>query len=97
MYDSQSGVYGQLAGIMLGGGSKCDCYNNNIIEGKGDGIEDHGLGGNRIFNNLIIDAGRTFYPGDQSQKKHGIYIDDVSVQPDSSYRILFNDIINPKM
>ena len=96
MYDSQAGVYGQTAGFMLGGGSKCDCYNNNISEGKGNGIEDHGLAGNRIFNNLIIDAGRTFYPGDQSQKKHGIYIDDVSVQPDSSYRILFNDIINPK-
>jgi hypothetical protein len=96
MYDSQAGVYGQMTGIILGGGSKCDCYNNNISEGKGDGIEDHGLGGNRIFNNLIIDAGRTFYPGDQSQKKYGIYVDDVSVQPDSSYRILFNDIINPK-
>jgi hypothetical protein len=96
MYDSQAGVYGQMTGIILGGGSKCDCYNNNISEGKGDGIEDHGLAGNRIFNNLIIDAGRTFYPGDQSQKKYGIYVDDVSVQPDSSFRILFNDIINPK-
>jgi hypothetical protein len=96
MYDSQAGVSGQMTGIILGGGSKCDCYNNNISEGKGDGIEDHGLGGNRIFNNLIIDAGQTYYPGDLSKKKFGIYVDDVSVQPDSSFRILFNDIINPK-
>jgi hypothetical protein len=96
MFDSQAGVFGQMTGIILGGGSKCDCYNNNISEGKGDGLEDHGLGGNRIFNNLIIDAGQTFFPGDLSQKKYGIYVDDVSVQPDSSFRILFNDIINPK-
>jgi hypothetical protein len=96
MYDSQAGVSGQMTGIILGGGSKCDCYNNTISEGKGDGIEDHGLGGNRIFNNLIIDAGRTYYPGDLSKKKYGIYVDDVSVQYDSSFRILFNDIINPK-
>ena len=96
MYDSQAGVFGQSTGIILGGGSKCDCYNNYIGEGKGDGIEDHGLGGNRIFNNLIIDAGRTYYPGDLSKKKYGIYVDDVSVQHDSSFRIMFNDIINPK-
>jgi len=96
MYDSQAGVSGQMTGIILGGGSKCDCYNNNISEGKGDGIEDHGLGGNRIFNNLIIDAGRTYYPDDLTKKKHGIYVDDISVQHDSSFRILFNDIINPK-
>jgi len=96
MYDSQAGVSGQMTGIILGGGSKCDCYNNNISEGKGDGIEEHGLGGNRIFNNIIIDAGQTYFPGDRTKKKHGIYVDDVSVQPDSSFRILFNDIINPK-
>jgi hypothetical protein len=96
MYDSQAGVQSQMTGIILGGGSKCDCYNNSISEGKGDGIEDHGLGGNRIYNNLIIDAGQTYFPGDQTKKKHGIYVDDVSVQAGASFRILFNDIINPK-
>jgi len=91
MYDSQAEVSSQMTGIILGGGSKCDCYNNNISEGKGDGIEDHGLGGNRIFNNLIIDAGRTYFPNDLSRKKFGMYISD-----GSSFQILFNDIINPK-
>jgi hypothetical protein len=91
MYDSQAGVSSQMSGILLGGGSKCDCYNNNISEGKGDGIEDHGLGGNSIYNNLIVDAGRTYYPGDLSKKKFGMYISD-----GSSFHILFNDIINPK-
>ncbi|MEI6901308.1 MAG: hypothetical protein WCL00_15640, partial [Bacteroidota bacterium] len=28
MYDSQAEMYGQMSGIMLGGGSKCDCFNN---------------------------------------------------------------------
>ncbi|MCX6249097.1 MAG: right-handed parallel beta-helix repeat-containing protein [Bacteroidetes bacterium] len=91
MYDSQAEVSGQMSGILLGGGSVCDCYNNSISEGKGDGIEDHGLGGNGIFNNLIIDAGRTYFPNDLSKKKFGIYISD-----GSGFHILFNDIINPK-
>lgn len=96
MYDSQAGVSSQMTGIILGGGSKCDCYNNNISEGKGDGIEDHGLGGNKVYNNLIIDAGQSYFPGDLTKKKHGIYVDDISVQNGSGFHILFNDIINPK-
>ena len=96
MYDSQAEQYQQMSGILLGGGSKCDCYNNYIAEGKGDGIENHGLGGSRIFNNIIVNAGKTFQPSDSSQMKHGIFVSDVSVQPDSSFYILFNDIINPK-
>jgi hypothetical protein len=96
MYDSQDEHYGQMSGILLGGGSKCDCYNNYIAYGKGDGIESHGLGGQRIFNNIIVNAGQTFKPGDSSEMKHGIFISDVSVQQDSSFNILFNDIINPK-
>jgi hypothetical protein len=96
LFDSQAEVYGQMSGILLGGGSKCDCYNNFISSGKGDGIESHGLAGYRIFNNIIVDAGRSFLPFDGSQMKHGIFVSDVSVQKDSSLYILFNDIINPK-
>ena len=96
IYDSQAEYFSQMSGILLGGGSKCDCYNNYISEGKGDGIESHGLGGTRIFNNIILNAGRTFQPTDPKQMKHGIFISDVSTLPDSSYFILFNDIINPK-
>ncbi|HCY41835.1 MAG TPA: hypothetical protein DHV48_10845 [Prolixibacteraceae bacterium] len=97
-YDSQAEVPNQMSGIILGGGSKCDCYNNLISNGKGIGIENHGLGGNRIFNNLIIDAGRNYFPGDfsASKMKYGIFISDVSTLNDSSYFILHNTIINPK-
>lgn len=95
-YDSQEDHFGQMSGILLGGGSKCDCFNNYIAEGRGNGIESHGLGGYRIFNNIIVNAGKTYKPNDSSQMKHGIYVTDVSVLPDSSFDILFNDIINPK-
>jgi hypothetical protein len=96
LYDSQSEVSGQMSGILIGGGSKCDCYNNYIAFGKGDGIEHHGLAGDRIFNNIIVDPGLTFMPQDPTQMKHGIFVSDVSAEKDSSFHILFNDIINPK-
>ncbi len=96
LYDSQLETESQMSGIIIGGGSKCDCYNNFISQGKGDGIESHGLGGYRIFNNIILDAGRSFKPTDMSKMKHGIYVTDVSVQNDSAFYIEHNDIINPK-
>jgi hypothetical protein len=94
--DSQAEIPNQMSGILMGGGSKCDCYNNLISDGKGDGIENHGLGGNRIFNNIIVNAGLTYLPADLTQMKHGIFVSDVSMMPDSSVRIYFNDIIHPK-
>ncbi len=96
MYDSQKEFYNQMSGILIGGGSKCDCFNNNISNGNGNGIESHGLGGYKIYNNLIVDAGRGFLPNDTTQMIHGIFLNDVTGQSDSSYNIMFNDIINPK-
>jgi hypothetical protein len=85
-----------MSGIIMGGGSKCDCFNNFISDGKGDGIEDHGLGGNKIFNNIIVNAGVSYYPNDPTKMKHGIFISDVSVLKDSSFNIIFNNILNAK-
>ena len=98
LFDSQAEVLSQMSGIILGGGSKCDCYNNYISDGKGDGIENHGLGGNRIFNNIVVNAGKTYLADDLSgpKMKHGIYVTDISVQKDSSFFIQNNTIINPK-
>jgi hypothetical protein len=96
LYDSQAEYENQMSGIIIGGGSKCDCYNNFISNGKGNGIESHGLGGYRIFNNIIVNAGRTFLPDDFMQMKHGIFVSDVSTETDSSFYMLHNDIINPK-
>jgi len=96
LFDSQAEVNNQMSGIIIGGGSKCDCYNNFISQGKGNGIEIHGLAGFRVFNNVIIDAGKSFDPSDQSRMKHGIFITDVSAEQDSSFSILFNTILTPK-
>lgn len=94
--DSQAEVTNQMSGILIGGGSRCDCYNNLITDGKGDGIENHGLGSNKIYNNIIVNAGRSFLPADPAQMKHGIFVSDASVIKDSAFYIFFNDIINPK-
>ena len=98
LFDSQEGILSQMSGIILGGGSKCDCYNNYIADGKGDGIENHGLGGNRIFNNIIVNAGKSYFPDDFTgpKMKYGIYVTDVSAQTDSSFYIQNNTIVNPK-
>lgn len=94
--DSQAETLNQMSGILMGGGSKCNCNNNLVTDGKGDGIENHGLGGNNIFNNIIVNAGQTYLPGNLTQMKHGIFVSDVSALQDSSVNIFFNDIINPK-
>jgi hypothetical protein len=96
LYDSQDEYNGQMAGILLGGGSKCDCYNNFISQGVGDGIEYHGLGGNKLYNNIIVDAGRLYQPADSSLMRHGIFVSDISMMTDSSLYLLNNDIIHPK-
>ena len=96
MFDSQSEIGSQMAGILIGGGSKCECFNNFISQGKGDGIEVHGMGSSRIYNNIIVDAGRSFKSNDLTEMKYGIFVTDVSVQNDSSFYIQHNNIINPK-
>ncbi len=95
-FDSQAGHDTQMSGIILGGGTKADCFNNYIADGKGVGIEVHGLGGTRVFNNIIVNPGLNYYPGDVTWPKHGMYISDNSVQKDSSFYIFNNTIINPK-
>ncbi len=98
LFDSQAEYSNQMSGIILGGGSNCDCYNNYIANGKGDGIENHGLGGNRIFNNIIINAGLTYFPDDMTaaRMKYGIFVSDNSVLPEKSFFIQNNTIIHPK-
>jgi len=95
-YDSQDEHFGQASGIIIGGGSRCDCFNNYISDGKGDGIESHGLGDYSIFNNIIVNAGKSYFPLDSAKMKYGIYVTDVSAITGESFNILFNDIINPK-
>ncbi|MDE3212252.1 MAG: right-handed parallel beta-helix repeat-containing protein, partial [Bacteroidota bacterium] len=72
--DSQAGVPDQMSGILIGGGTRCDCYHNLIHDGKGDGIDFLGLAGSKIHDNIIVRAGQNFFPQDPSKTKHGIFV-----------------------
>ena len=92
MYDSQAGTSSQMSGILIGGGTRADVYNNYIYKGKGDGIESLGLGNYKIYNNVIVGAGTNYTAG----PKYGIYQNDNSAIPGSSISILFNNILDPR-
>lgn len=94
--DSYRDYPNQMSGLMVGGGTKAEVYNNYISGGHGSGIVLVSLGGQRIYNNIIIDAGKNYYPNDITLMQHGIYVDDVTIQPDSSFLIFNNLIANPK-
>lgn len=95
-HDSYKGVPGQMGGILIGTGTDADCYNNIIINGLGSGIEFFGTGGQKIYNNLIVNAGRDFFPQIASYRKYGIYLADRFTCPDSAFYLYHNTIINPK-
>ncbi|MBN2614585.1 MAG: right-handed parallel beta-helix repeat-containing protein [Bacteroidales bacterium] len=95
-FDSQSGTPSQMSGIIIGGGSKCTTYNNQIIDGKGDGIEVFGLGDYSIFNNLIVNAGKSYLPDQPNEMKQGIYVGTDSTAAHAKLGIYNNTIISPK-
>lgn len=96
--DSQAEETYQMSGIIINTGSSCNVYNNTIIDGKGTGILNQGTGGQYFYNNLIINAGRDYYPSDQdATQQFGIFSKYTYIQPpDSSFHFYNNTIINPK-
>ena len=97
-HDSYAEEQWQMSGILIGGGSNCDCYNNRVEDGKGDGIDVLGLGNQKIYNNLIINAGKTYFPGENPtiHPKHGIYVGNVSTLENAGYYFYNNTIVRPK-
>lgn len=97
-YDSQEEHSYQMSGIIVNTGSSCDVHDNIIIDGKGTGILNQGTGGQHFFNNLIVNAGRDYFPENQTTKKQfGIFSKDQYIlPPDSSFYFFNNTIINPK-
>ena len=96
--DSQEEKAYQMSGIMINSGSACHAFNNTIVDGKGTGLFNQGLGGQRFYNNLIINAGRDYDFDNQTTKQQfGIFCKHVYVSPpDSSFSFYNNTIINPK-
>ena len=96
--DSQAEVSYQMSGIIINTGSSCNVYNNKIIDGKGTGIMMLSTGGQKVFNNLIVNAGRTYdFANQETKQQFGIFCNYQYIQaPDSSFHFYNNTIINPK-
>lgn len=96
--DSQLEEPAQMSGILIGGGSNCDCYNNSIMNGKGDGIDVFGQGIEYIYNNFIFQAGRNYRPADLFTPflKVGIYAGKTQMNMPSTLGIFYNTIVYPK-
>lgn len=98
LFDSQSEVQYQMSGILLGGGTNGKCYNNTIQDGKGDGIDVVTMGSQYVYNNLIINAGRTYKPAQNVSPylKSGIYVSSSFGASTNKYILAFNTIVSPK-
>ncbi|PKP35271.1 MAG: hypothetical protein CVU00_03170 [Bacteroidetes bacterium HGW-Bacteroidetes-17] len=98
--DSYKETQFQMSGILIGGGSSCDCYNNMIFDGKGDGIDILGFGNHKIYNNLIVRAGKSYQPSipptNPDYQKHGIWVGHVDTKANSEFLIYNNTIVSPK-
>lgn len=94
--DSYRETPNQMSGILIGGGSRCDCYNNQIFDGKGDGIDAFGHGQQKIYNNLIVRAGRSYFPNDPAYPRHGIFIGNAPDGAAAVYHVMHNTIISAK-
>ncbi len=77
----------QKAGIVIGGGTTGQVYNNYIHTGTGGGIHVFGAGENLMYNNVIIQAG-----------EDGIYCRSLESYEGAKfgYVMINNTIVNPK-
>ncbi|MEI7981938.1 MAG: T9SS type A sorting domain-containing protein [Bacteroidota bacterium] len=98
LFDSEGEQEYQMSGIIIGGGTNAECYNNIIKDGKGDGIEIVSLGLQKVYNNLIVNPGRTYKINQNYTPylKHGIYVGPDYQSPSNSYLLVNNTIISPK-
>ena len=98
MYDSEEEELYQMSGILIGGGTTAACFNNTIRDGKGDGIDVVSLGVQDIYNNLIVNPGRTYKINQNYTPylKHGIYVGPDYASPTNTYHLINNTIISPK-
>jgi hypothetical protein len=83
-YGSANNLW-QNNGVQIGAGTVGDFFNNIIDSGPGDAVSFFGGGGNRLFNNLIINAGSSAI----------FHNDKEAVIKGRSYQIMNNTIINP--
>ncbi len=74
--------YGQQAGILLGGNSAADIYNNTIKNGSGNGIQNFGFGLNKIYDNYLENVGRN----GTARGVEAVFCNDIIVKSESRPR-----------
>jgi hypothetical protein len=72
-------TYGQQAGIILGGNSEADIYDNTIKYGTGNGIQNFGFGLNKIYNNYLEKVGRN----GTDRGYEGVYCNDIIIKSET--------------
>ena len=86
----------QNFGIIMNAGTGGDCYNNLITNGTCTGINVFGIGGNKIYNNIIVNPGHAMNDTMITTNACGIFCDDRCTTEGSSFYFLNNTIISPK-
>ena len=86
----------QMSGIIIGGGTRADCFNNWIEDCYATGILVFGDGGTRVFNNVIVRPAKRYFPDDPTKREYGIYLNDKTQHNKTFYGVFSNTIIQPK-
>ena len=80
----KQGIGAHSAGIVIGGGTTGEVYNNIVGQGTGGGIHVFGIGDNHVYNNVVYDAG-----------ENGILIGNKTTEDGRYYWVNNNTIVNP--
>ncbi len=86
----------QQAGIILGGNTNADVYNNKVSRGTGNGIELFGYGVIKCYNNTLVDCGVDNTSSGQQSIYASDYVTQTENNPKQTVLITNNLIKNPK-
>ena len=87
----------QQAGIIMGGNTTGDIFNNNVFKGTGNGIEAFGYGVINIYNNVMDSCGYDGTPLGQQTIYASDYLTTSEVNPKQTMNIYGNAINHPTL
>ncbi len=89
---------GQRAGIISGGNTNTQVYNNTVTNGTGNGIQFFGYGTMNCYNNTITNVGNTTHNGTNGEENlYGFaYVNTVESNPRQAMIIYNNQFNYPK-
>jgi hypothetical protein len=89
-YDSQAKFPNQMSGIAIGAGANPTVYNNTIQYGNGNGVSCFGLGGTKIYNNIIVEPGFGF---SSVYGEYGIYFNNKEDDSQNQETVVAHNLI----